>query len=655
MTRITVFLVGAALLFTCEATQAQVMPPPKKAPRTPVNSEVLVNKTAMPPSRRLDGQAEVLDAERLRLNGYEVRLYGVVPPQMSATNGPQARAVVDALAQGPVTCQIKDRDRDGRLLALCRNASNTDFGLELLRRGLAVSARGTLQSSDYAEAYLAAEQAAQSQRLGLWSTGTPPAASDKSLSEAAAKAAATKAEIARLKGEEAKAKLELEALTAAQAAAFKNKGAVAAAPAVTEDKTEGQNDAQPISVSLTDSASVDAFKLSDKDLGLSPADLLPAPFTQEQSFLERYQLLMTGILFLFTTLCVTGAVTLYRLRQKRDDIKAIAAALRGELMAARSICQARLAKIAQDNNEKTTSWPRIRTLVFQAYVGRLGLLGADLSRQIASIYGQSSDYASYYNAHDGQGEGASKRQAMESLVRHIEEVTPRLSQIEQKGSLPTTLKSMASAPLPQIESPSDKEATLSLTQKASASPPPDGPSGTPAPSPIFATEEKKISPEIAACLSETKTEVLDGTRASKEALKKENDSQETPPLTQTKNKAPTQKARISKPHDASKHEGKTEETKPAEPARPPLAERAITKPTANAPPSRINFAAPLIEKLSKIKPPSAPLPSTVDHQDLINFSIPDYENLTEEELEALLYAEEEFLTASPVGKSQKTG
>lgn len=651
MIRINVLLFGAALLFTCEAVQAQVMPPPKKSPRTPVNSEVLINKAAMPPSRRLDGHAEVLDAERLRLNGYEVRLYGVVPPQMSATNGPQARAVVDALTQGPITCQIKDRDRDGRLLALCHNAANIDFGLELLRRGLAVSARGTLQSSDYAEAYLAAEQAAQNQRLGLWSAGTPPAASDKSLSEAAAKAAATKAEIARLKGEEAKAKLELEALTVA----LKNKDTGSATPALTEDKTENHNDEQTISVSLTDSAASEALKLSDKNLGLEPSALLPAPFAQENGFFERYQLLITGLLFLVTTLCVTGAVTLYRLRQKRDDIKAIAAALRGELMAARSICQARLAKIAQDNNEKTTSWPRIRTLVFQAYVGRLGLLGADLSRQIASIYGQSSDYASYYNAHDGQGEGASKRQAMESLVRHIEEVTPRLSQIEQKGTLPHLFKSMSSSALSQIASLSDKAPPLSLTQEAAASPPPDDPSGTHAPAPILAAEEKEISPEIAASLSETKMEVMAESRTAKASITQDLLPEETPPLIQTRNKAPTQREKLSPPPEAFKPEEKTEEVPSIEASRPPLAERAITKPAAKAPPSRINFAAPLIEKLAKIKPPSAPLPSTVDHQDLINFSIPDYENLTEEELEALLYAEEEFLTASPVGKSQKTG
>ncbi|MFA6279327.1 MAG: thermonuclease family protein [Bdellovibrionales bacterium] len=649
MTRIKILFIGMTLLFACATAQAQIMPAPKKSPRTPVNSEVLLNKAAMPASRRLEGQADVLDAERLRLNGYEVRLYGVVPPQMSATNGPQARAVVDALAQGPVTCQIKDRDREGRLLALCHNAANADFGLELLRRGLAVSARGTLQSSDYAEAYLAAEQAAQNQRLGLWATGTPAAASDKSLSEAAAKAAATKAEIARLKDEEAKAKLELESLTAVAAASSKAKEA---APPAVDNKAKNKAEAPEISVSLADVAATTVPMLSDERLGLAPTDLLPPPLKQEQSFLEHYQLLVTGLLFLLTTLCVTGAVTLYRLRQKREDVKSIAAALRGELMAARSICQARLAKIAQDNNEKTTSWPRIRTLVFQAYVGRLGLLGADLSRQIASIYGQSSDYASYYNANDGHGEGASKRQAMESLVRHIEEVTPRLSQIEQKGFLPQHTRIAANASLPQIP-PSDKQQPLSLTQEEQASPPPDGPSGTPAPAPVLATEEKEIPPEIAASLSETKIEVMAETRATKPTVTEEPEAQETLPLTQTRNKAPIRKTGISKPQDAAHHEDNTEEMDSSK--RPPLAERAITKPAAKAPPSRINFAAPLLERLSKIKNRTAAPPRSVEHQDLINFSIPDYANLTEEELEALLYAEEEFLTASPVGKSQKTG
>lgn len=158
------------------------------------------------------------------------------------------------------------------------------------------------------------------------------------------------------------------------------------------------------------------------------------------SFFERYQLLTTGLIGLVTALGLGALFFAFKVRQKRDELRSIAAALRGELMAARSVCQARLSKINHEGTDKNTSWPRIRILVFQAYVGRLGSLGADLSRQVASIYGMASDYASFYNTTEARSEGASKRQALEALIQHIEEVTPRLAQVETTGKLPKAPK-----------------------------------------------------------------------------------------------------------------------------------------------------------------------------------------------------------------------
>jgi hypothetical protein len=104
-------------------------------------------------------------------------------------------------------------------------------------------------------------------------------------------------------------------------------------------------------------------------------------------------------------------------------------------MAARGVCVGRIKSITSEEEDKASIWPRIRTTLYQAYVGRLGLLGAELARQIAAIYGQSSDYASFYSP-TGTAYDSSKKNALETLVRHIDEILPKLAVVEQTGFLP---------------------------------------------------------------------------------------------------------------------------------------------------------------------------------------------------------------------------
>ena len=138
---------------------------------------------------------------------------------------------------------------------------------------------------------------------------------------------------------------------------------------------------------------------------------------------------------LATALCIASALESQRLRDKRDEIKALAAALRGELMAARGVCFGRAKSITSDSADRTAIWPRIRSTLYQAYVGRLGFLGAELARQVASVYGQSSDYAALYNPVSGTFLEVTKRQALETLVKRIDEVLPKLAEIEKTGKL----------------------------------------------------------------------------------------------------------------------------------------------------------------------------------------------------------------------------
>jgi endonuclease YncB( thermonuclease family) len=389
------------------AASAQEAPAPSKAPRTPVSRQLLLESKAAPASHQVQGQAAIIDGERLRVDNTDLRLFGIVPPQLSASFGPQARSTLDSLTSSqPVTCQIHDRDHDGRMLAVCRTADNNDLALELLRRGLAVTARGSLSSSDLSAPYLAAEQAAQNQKIGLWSMAAP-----------APIAMPAKAEMPR---PFEPAKTESGASPPIQDA--KKEDSAAAKAKAASDKAVAAIAAD------TQTQQIEAVNASDLD----PENALLLPTTG--GFFARYQILITGLLMLLTALSILSVLTLQRRTEKRDELKAIAAALRGELMAARAVCITRIKAIISETDDKAILWPRIRSTLYQAYVGRLGSLGAELARQVASIYGQASDYAAYYNSTDDES-ATPKRQALQTLVNYIEEVLPRLVVIEQIGHL----------------------------------------------------------------------------------------------------------------------------------------------------------------------------------------------------------------------------
>ncbi len=401
-------------------------PTPRKMPRTPVAKQQLAinSKPVFAPGKIVEGKASVIDTERLSIGDVEVRLFGVVPPQLSAFYGPQARAALDTMAAaGVVSCVVRDRDRDGRLLATCHDSNKQDMAEILLRRGLAVTARGSLRPTDLAAPYMAAEQAAQSQKTGLWSVAPPTAAEVKVVAT-------------ETKDQDAKAK---DGMLASLFASATN--------AHTEEKMEmpkaeaAKTETKPIAntentkpVAAAVEAPPAAVVATLVPLAETPAS--PAEAATPTAFVERYQLLITGLLMLFTALSISGALIFNRWHDKREELRSIAAALRGELQAVRAVCIARLQTLTSDREDRATSWPRIRVLVFQAYVGRLGQLGANLARQIASIYGQASDYAAYYNAAnstDAKFEPVSKRQSLQTLVQHIEEVLPRLVEVEQTG------------------------------------------------------------------------------------------------------------------------------------------------------------------------------------------------------------------------------
>lgn len=418
---------AALLLMGVSVASAQIMPAPRTAPHTPVSREALAERRAAT-ARDVQGQAFVLDGEKLKIGEADIRLFGIVPPQLSASFGPQARATLDELMGGgqTVACHVRDRDRDGRLLATCRTANGADPALELLRRGLAVAARGSIAETELAQPYVSAEQAAQNAKTGLWSV-VPPAAAVPVPQPAQPVAAPAPAV------------------------------STPAAPKI-EAHAEAPKEAAKTADAKTNSVSYGAARADTHDDTGSPG------------LFARYQILIAGGLMLATALSILGALAVFRAREKRDEMKALAAALRGELLAARAVCLTRMKSIANEQDDRSTAWPRIRSTLYQAYVGRLGFLGAELARQVASIYGQASDYASYYtNLTDTAPVATPKKQALQILVAHIDEVLPRLAGIEQTGhraaypvyaaATPNTMPEVpvavraASVPVPAAETP----------------------------------------------------------------------------------------------------------------------------------------------------------------------------------------------------------
>ncbi|MDP9126774.1 MAG: thermonuclease family protein [Pseudomonadota bacterium] len=441
----------SALMFFAltSAALAQEAPVPHKMPRTPVHREPIAGAGhAFPASREIAGQAIIIDGEKLRIGDIDMRLFGVVPPQLSASFGPQARAALDEVTNGQtVNCTIRDRDREERFLATCRSAGNVDLALELLRRGLAVVARGSVATTELAASYLAAEQAAAAQRTGVWSVAVPMAASMPApmLAPVAPTAPAvlpnadTTHKLAEEKPLQAAVKSEPPKTVVAEPQA---KPAWSQAPALAPSMVDVSHDSE---------------------------------LSREPGFLARYQLLVTGILMLLTAFGTFAAFMFQRMRERRSEMQAIAAALRGELMAARSVCLARI-RAATEIEDKDIVWPRIRATLYQAYVGRIGWLGAELARRVASIYGQASYYAAYYDAGDGSRVVTMpKRQALQALAQHIDDVLPRLAVIEHTGN-PGTGRMNPGKPAAAIAAPSASHSSgqpAALTARPSASTTPD--------------------------------------------------------------------------------------------------------------------------------------------------------------------------------------
>jgi endonuclease YncB( thermonuclease family) len=141
----------------------------------PVDAIRLLARTDDVPSndrQTVKGQASVIDGDTIEIHGQRIRFHGIDAPESrqfcdDAHGKPYrcgqktALALSEKIGRRTVTCEPHDRDRYGRIVAVCW-IGLTDLNGWLVLEGLAIAYRR------YSHDYVAEEDAARQARRGIW-------------------------------------------------------------------------------------------------------------------------------------------------------------------------------------------------------------------------------------------------------------------------------------------------------------------------------------------------------------------------------------------------------------------------------------------------------------------------------------------------------
>lgn len=122
-------------------------------------------------AQTIAGQASVIDGDTIEIHGTRIRLFGIDAPEGGQTCSAQGKsyrcgqqaalALSDKIGSKTVECRPKDRDRYGRVVAVCR-VGGEDVNGWMVAQGWALAYR------HYSLDYVSQEQRAESARAGMW-------------------------------------------------------------------------------------------------------------------------------------------------------------------------------------------------------------------------------------------------------------------------------------------------------------------------------------------------------------------------------------------------------------------------------------------------------------------------------------------------------
>ena len=119
----------------------------------------------------LNGNADIVDADTIRVNGIPVRLYGIDAPESRQTcerggssyacGKTATRVLAELIAGRPVQCELLGKDNYGRSLGIC-SVGGTELNSAMVYQGWA------LAFVKYSSRYVEDQKRAEATKLGLW-------------------------------------------------------------------------------------------------------------------------------------------------------------------------------------------------------------------------------------------------------------------------------------------------------------------------------------------------------------------------------------------------------------------------------------------------------------------------------------------------------